>query len=106
VEYTSSQYDVLNDRFITPPDGASDDFMHEHGQDDGDFDQMEDDGFCIEFDPTRTEAAFLTGVQVCTEIGQISLNSELMIDTHRGLGGGYVHVHVCGQQLRLFARVD
>ncbi|MFT6145626.1 MAG: hypothetical protein ACJAV2_003514 [Myxococcota bacterium] len=43
---------------------------------------------------------------MCTEIGQISLNSELMIDTHRGLGGGYVHVHVCGQQLRLFARVD
>jgi len=84
VEYTSSQFDVLNDGFITPPDGAPPGYMEEFGYDERDFDQMEDDWFCIEFDPARTEAGYLTGVQVLTEIGQIFLNAQLVIDTTGG----------------------
>lgn len=84
IEYVSSQYDVLNDGFVTPPDGASDDFMHEHGYDERDYDQMEDDWFCIRFDPNRTDPGFITGVQVGTQNGQIFLNSQLLIDTNDG----------------------
>ena len=84
VEYTSSQFDVLNDGFITPPNGAPAEYMEELGYDERDFDQMEDDWFCIEFDPMQTEVGYVTGTQVLTEIGQIFLNAQLVIDTTGG----------------------
>lgn len=84
VEYVSSQFDVVNDGFITPPSGVPPEYMHEYGYDERDLDQMEDDWFCIEFDPMRTEPGYLTGVQVETEIGQIFLNAQLVIDTTGG----------------------
>ena len=81
---TSTEYWVLNDGFITPPDGASDEYMEEYGYDERDYDQMEDDFRCIQFDPRRAEPSFLTGIQVATESGQIFLNSQLVIDTTGG----------------------
>ena len=82
--YTSSEFDVLNDGFITAPGGNPDGYMEEHDYDQREYDQMEDDWFCIEFDPKRTEASFLTGIQVLTESGQIFLNSQLVVDTTVG----------------------
>jgi hypothetical protein len=82
--YLSGQYEVLNDGFITPPDGVSDEYMQELGYDERDYDQMEDDFFCIGFDPGRVDPGFLTGVQVGTESGQIYLNAQVLIDTTGG----------------------
>lgn len=80
-EYPSSQYDVVNDGFLRHPNADRHGFMHEHRYDEREFDQMEDDWFCIEFDPQRTEPGYLTGTQVLLGIGQIYLNSQLVIDT-------------------------
>ncbi|MCO4747786.1 MAG: hypothetical protein KC912_23525 [Proteobacteria bacterium] len=79
--YTSSQFDVVNDGFLEHPDGADDGYMHDYGYDQRKYDQMEDDWFCISFDPGRTEAGYLTGLQALTESGQIYLNSQVVIDT-------------------------
>ncbi|TNE92823.1 MAG: hypothetical protein EP330_00110 [Deltaproteobacteria bacterium] len=84
VAYTSTQFDVINDGFLDPPGGPSDDYMHDYGYDERDYDQMEDDWFCIAFDPARVDPGFLTGIQVQTESGQIYLNSQLYIDTSGG----------------------
>lgn len=80
-EYTSTQFEVLNDGFLEHPDGKRDDYMDEYGYDEREYDQMEDDWFCIRFNPDRTEAGYLTGAQVLTDSGQIYLNSQLVIDT-------------------------
>ncbi|MFT4622270.1 MAG: hypothetical protein ACI8PZ_000926 [Myxococcota bacterium] len=81
VEQTSTQFEVLNDGFLTHPDGNSDEFMDEYGHDEREYDQMEDDWFCIQFDPSRIDPGYLTGVQVLTDSGQIYLGSQLVIDT-------------------------
>lgn len=83
IEYTSSTFDVVNDGFITDSDSHSDEdeYMDEKSYDERDYDQMEDDWFCIEFDPERTDLGYVTGVQVLTGIGQIFLNAQLVIDT-------------------------
>ena len=49
--------------------------MEEYGYDERDFDQMEDDWFCIQFDPGRTDVSHLTGLQLLTESGQIFLGA-------------------------------
>ncbi len=80
-EYVSSQYDVVNDGFLDPPGGGNAGYMEEQDYDQREYDQMEDDWFCIQFDPARTDTSFITGVQAQTAIGQIFLNSQLVIDT-------------------------
>jgi hypothetical protein len=81
---TSTTYQVLNDGFLPHPGGVTPEYMEEFGYDERDFDQMEDDWFCIQFDPGRTDPGFLTGMQVQTDSGQIFLNSQLVIDTTGG----------------------
>lgn len=79
--YSSTPFEVLNDGFLPHPDGPSGGFMDEYGYDERQYDQMEDDWFCIQFDPARAQVGYLTGVQVSTESGQIYLNAQLVIDT-------------------------
>jgi len=81
VAYTSTQFDVLNDGPLDRSEEESDEYMPEYSYDEREYDQMEDDWFCIRFNPERAEASHLTGVQVLTESGQIYLNSQLFIDT-------------------------
>lgn len=78
---TSAPFEVLNDGFLEHPDGADTGYMSERGYDEREYDQMEDDWYCIRFDPARTEAGYLTGVQALTDSGQIFLGAQLVIDT-------------------------
>lgn len=81
VAYTSTEFEVLNDGFLEHPDGRSEEYMEDYGYDQREYDQMEDDWFCIRFNPDRNEAGYLTGVQAETRSGQIHLNAQLVIDT-------------------------
>ena len=81
VTYTSSEFGVLNDGFLEDPNGDTGGYMDEKDYDEREYDQMEDDWFCIRFNPGRSEAGYLTGVQAETASGQIHLNAQLVIDT-------------------------
>jgi hypothetical protein len=77
----STAFTVVNDGFLEHPDGGDDGYMEEYGYDERDYDQMEDDWVCIQFDPARTGPGYLTAVQAMTASGQIHLNAQLVIDT-------------------------
>ena len=97
VAYTSTQFEVLNDGFLEHPDGGDDGYMEEYGYDERDYDQMEDDWFCIRFDPARTEPGYLTGAQVETDSGQIYLNAQLVIDTSGGSAAAWAAAEERGE---------
>lgn len=84
VVYTSTPFQVLNDGFLEDPDRDPDEYMDEYDYDQREYDQMEDDWFCIRFNPDRSETGYLTGVQAETASGQIHLNAQLVIDTTGG----------------------
>ncbi len=79
--YVSSEFEVLNDGFLEDPDRDPGEYMPDYDYDQREYDQMEDDWFCIRFNPARTEAGYLTGVQAETASGQLHLNAQLVIDT-------------------------
>lgn len=80
IAYTSSPFEVLNDGFLEDPNGGGG-YMEEYDYDQREYDQMEDDWFCIRFNPARSEAGYLTGLQAETASGQLHLNAQMVIDT-------------------------